>query len=204
MKVAIYARVSTDDKGQDTDTQLYPLREWVETSGNTLYKEYVDHASALDFVRRKAWAELMDDAMHKRFDMLLVYHLDRAWRSILHAINGINQFNNMNIAFKSHTQELLDTSSPQGFLIVALYSYVAEVEVKDRSIKVKAGLDRARKQGKHIGRSGTPQKKGAKEKFLKAFKQLDSGASKKSVAQNSGIPRTTLTRAYSKYQKGNE
>ena len=72
MKVAIYARVSTSDKEQDPETQLLPLREFVQAQGWVCYQEYVDIASATDLAHRYAWRELLEDASKRRFDLLLV------------------------------------------------------------------------------------------------------------------------------------
>ena len=84
MRVAIYARVSTSDKDQNTDTQLLPLREYCSFMGWEVYREYVDQASANDLGHRVQWRQLLDDAAKRRFSCVLVFKLDRGFRSVKH------------------------------------------------------------------------------------------------------------------------
>ncbi|MDD4860347.1 MAG: recombinase family protein [Dehalococcoidales bacterium] len=77
MKVCLYARVSTSDKEQDPMTQLIPLREFVQDQKWTLCHEYVDQVPATDLVHRTAWRELLSEASKRRFDLLLVWRMDR-------------------------------------------------------------------------------------------------------------------------------
>ena len=81
-RVGLYARVSTADKDQNPETQLLPLREFVAAQGWTVAGEYVDHASATDQRVREAWRRLLDDAARRRVDLVLVWRLDRAFRSV--------------------------------------------------------------------------------------------------------------------------
>ena len=79
MRIAIYARVSTPDRDQNPETQLLPLREFVQAQDWQTYQVYVDEASAMDLNGRKAWRDLLDDASKRRFDLLLVWRMDRAF-----------------------------------------------------------------------------------------------------------------------------
>jgi DNA invertase Pin-like site-specific DNA recombinase len=86
MRVGVYARVSTSDKDQNPDTQLLSLREFVEGQpGWAVAGEYVDHASATDLKGRVEWRRLLSDASKHRMDLVLVWRLDRAFRSVLDA-----------------------------------------------------------------------------------------------------------------------
>jgi len=69
LPVAIYARVSTDDKDQNPDTQLLPLREFCKLKGWTVYDEYVDHASARDLRGRKEWRRMVNDAQKRKVSL---------------------------------------------------------------------------------------------------------------------------------------
>ena len=84
MKVAIYGRVSTSDKEQDVETQLMPLRDFCLAQDWEVYKEYVDQAPANDLAHRVQWRVLLDDAAKRRFSVVLVFKLDRAFRSVKH------------------------------------------------------------------------------------------------------------------------
>jgi DNA invertase Pin-like site-specific DNA recombinase len=78
MRVAIYARVSTDEKGQDPENQLRELRAWCASSGHTITQEYVEHESGRKGAdKRKQFAALFDDAAKRKFDLVLFWALDR-------------------------------------------------------------------------------------------------------------------------------
>lgn len=85
MRVGIYARVSTQDKDQDPETQLLPLREFCRAQGWGIAGEYVDHASATDDRRRGAWKRLLAEAATRRVDVILCWKMDRAFRSVARA-----------------------------------------------------------------------------------------------------------------------
>lgn len=91
MKVGIYSRISTSDKDQNLDTQLLPLREFVKAQGWETVKEYSDCVSATDMVHRIGWRELLADASKKKFDLLLVWKMDRAFRSVLDAATTLER-----------------------------------------------------------------------------------------------------------------
>jgi DNA invertase Pin-like site-specific DNA recombinase len=78
MRVAIYARVSTDDQGQDPENQLRELRAWCRNSGHMISREYVEHRSGRRGAdKRKQFAALFDDAAKRKFDCVLFWALDR-------------------------------------------------------------------------------------------------------------------------------
>ena len=78
MRVAIYARVSTDDKGQDPENQLRELRAWCANCGHTITQEYVEHESGRKGAdKRKQFAALFEDAAKRKFDLVLFWALDR-------------------------------------------------------------------------------------------------------------------------------
>ena len=82
VNVAIYARVSTSDKNQDPETQLLPLRDFCIAMGWVVYREYIDHAPANDLLHRVQWRRLLDDAAKRKFSVVLVFKLDRGFRSV--------------------------------------------------------------------------------------------------------------------------
>ena len=77
MRCAVYARVSTNDRDQNPETQLVALRDFARAQGWTITREYVDHAPANDLRGRVQWRRLVDDAARRRFDTVLVFKLDR-------------------------------------------------------------------------------------------------------------------------------
>lgn len=148
-KVALYARVSTLD--QSTESQLLDLRRYVSDRDWELYKEYTDAGISGTKDSRPALNELMDDAKKRRFDAVLVWRFDRFARSTRHLILALEEFKNLGIDFVSY-QENIDTSSPLGAAIFTIISAVAQLERDIISARVRAGLRRARENGKRIGR----------------------------------------------------
>jgi DNA invertase Pin-like site-specific DNA recombinase len=152
MKVALYARVSTDDKGQNPETQLLELRDFCQRAGWEIHKEYVDQAAAADFAHRTAWRELLQDAGRKHFDLLLVWRMDRAFRSVLDAATTLERLRTWTVGLRSYGEPWLDTTSPFG---EALYYITVAYAGLERGIlreRVKGGIARIRKQGKPWGR----------------------------------------------------
>jgi DNA invertase Pin-like site-specific DNA recombinase len=156
MKVALYARVSTRDKGQNPEMQLEPIRKYCQATGWNVYGEYTDKASAADLTRRKEWARLMADAAHHRFDILLIWKLDRAFRSVTHAANTIAMFNGYNVGFRSLMDSAIDTTNPNGMLVFNILAAVAQFEKDLTLLRVNEGISYAQehgtKSGKPIGR----------------------------------------------------
>jgi len=148
-RVAIYARVSTTE--QSTDSQLLDLRRYVRERGWDIFKEYVDEGISGTKDSRPALNELMNDAKKRRFDVVLVWRFDRFARSTKHLILALEEFKNLGINFVSF-QENIDTSSPLGSAIFTIISAVAQLERDIIAERVKAGLRRARENGKKLGR----------------------------------------------------
>ncbi len=88
-RVAIYARVSTLDKGQDPETQLRQLREYVQRRGFDVAGEYVDYATGTNEDRAN-YQRLLDDVRKRKVDVVLVWRYDRFARSTQALINGVS------------------------------------------------------------------------------------------------------------------
>jgi hypothetical protein len=127
LRVALYARVSTRDKAQDVDLQLVPLREYAAARG-WVVAEYVDRAPAGDLAGRAAWARLLEDARRRRLDHVLVWKLDRAFRSTLHCLSTLQDLEHRGVGFSCLTQSDVDTTSATGRLLLTLLAAVAEFE----------------------------------------------------------------------------
>ena len=149
--VAIYARVSTADKTQDPETQLIQLREHCQAQGWSIYREYVDQASAQDVAHRTGWKALHDDAARHRFKAVVVFKLDRAFRSVKHMHDTLATWELVHVDFRS-IREGFDTSTALGRLLMNLLASLAEFELEMISERVKAGMSRAKKQGVKLGR----------------------------------------------------
>ncbi len=153
--VAIYARVSTFDKGQDPETQLLQLREYAGRRGFDVAGEYVDHATGTN-EHRPSYQRLLDDARKRKVDVVLVWRYDRFARSTQALINALNEFRDLGVDFISY-QESIDTTTPRGELIFGIFASLAQFESALISERVKAGMERAKTQGKHLGRPHIPE-----------------------------------------------
>lgn len=152
MKVALYARVSTNDKEQTPETQLYALREYATARNWEVVGEYVDTASAADQRGRKEWRRLLDEAQKKRhFDAIAVLKLDRAFRSVPELHRTLDTLSHHNVSFISITQPI-DTSSSMGKFTLTVLAAAAELERDMISERVREGMARAKAEGKHVGR----------------------------------------------------
>ncbi len=138
----LYARVSTIDKDQDPETQLHAMRTQANAG-----KEYVEHASARG--ARPVWSRLLREV--EPGDTILCWKLDRAFRSVKDAANTLADLTARGISFRALT-EGWDTSNASGRLMFNVLASVAEFERDILCERVKAGMARAKAQGKHVGR----------------------------------------------------
>lgn len=151
MKTAIYARVSTVDKGQDVDLQLTDLRTYAAARGWQVFKEYVDKGQSGAKEQRPALIELMNDARKRKIDVILVWRLDRFGRSLKHLINALDELKTLGVGFYSF-KESLDFTTASGRLLFHLLASFAEFERELIRERVKAGVANARNKGKRLGR----------------------------------------------------
>jgi len=182
-RVALYARVSTLD--QSTESQLLDLRRYASERGWNTFKEYVDEGISGTKDSRPALNELMNDAKKRKFDVVLVWRFDRFARSTRHLINALEEFKNLRIDFVSY-QENIDTSSPLGSAIFTIISAVAQLERDIIAERVKAGLRRARENGKKLGRPRASIDGG------KVHRLRSQGLSHRAIATQLGISHSTV------------
>jgi len=148
---AIYARVSTDR--QTVDMQIHELKEYVKRRGWNLYREFIDQGYSGSDTKRPAFQEMMNEAKKRKFDVLLVWKLDRLSRSMKDLVMVLNELGGLGIGFVSYDNNL-DTSTPTGKLVFHVIGAVAEFEKDIIKERVKAGLENARRKGKKLGRPG--------------------------------------------------
>ncbi len=154
----------------------------------------MDHAPARDLTHRTAWRELLDDAARKRFKTVVVFRLDRAFRSVKDMHDTLATWELLGIAFKS-VREQFDTGTAVGRLLLNLLAAVAEFELEMIRERVKAGMDRARRQGKRIGRPRVTDRRGFDRRFGAILERLSSGElSRRKAAFELGIGYATLKR----------
>ena len=185
-RVAIYARVSTLDKGQDPQNQLAVLRDYCRHRGFKVVGEFVDQASGRS-ENRSEYQKLLTTARRRQVDVVLVWRYDRFARSLSTLVNALAEFQAQGVDFISH-QEQVDTTTPQGKLFFQMVSGFAEFESSIISERVKLGMARARKQNKRISRPPLPL---ATQREIRKLRMA--GLSLRKVADKTGVSRTTVS-----------
>lgn len=147
--VAIYCRVSTDR--QNLETQFQPLRSYANSRNFRVYAEYSDFGVSGTKSRRPGLDALLKAARAKEFDVVLVARFDRFARSVSHLVQSLEEFNALGIDFISQN-ESIDTSLPTGKMVFTVLAAVAELERAIIVERITAGVNRARKEGKRLGR----------------------------------------------------
>jgi DNA invertase Pin-like site-specific DNA recombinase len=147
-RAAIYLRVSTVD--QHPETQLYDLRNLASQRGFAVVQEYTDKISGSKS-KRPGLDQLKRDAKRGRFDIVLVWAFDRMARSVRHLLETLDELNQLNIEFISF-RENIDTGGPLGRAIVVIVGAIAELERNLIIERVRAGMRRAKLEGRQIGR----------------------------------------------------
>lgn len=189
MNVAIYARVSTLNKGQDVDMQLNELRQFCATKGWTIAREYVDRGISGSKSSRPQLNRLMEHAAAKRFDAVLVWKLDRFGRSVRHLVNAIAELEAAGVSFVS-LKDSIDLGTPQGRLMFQIIAAMAEFERALICERVRSGMANARSKGRQIGRPSL----GIERARIVALKA--SGATWDGIGEALGCSPATAKRTY--------
>ena len=150
-RCAIYTRVSTDD--QTTQNQILELKEIAQRKGLTVVSEFTDEgvSGAKGRDKRTGFDNLIKGAIKKDFDTILVWSVDRLGRSLQDLVSFLNEIHSVDCDLYIH-QSGVDTSTPAGKMMFQMCGVVAEFERGMIRERVKSGQDRAKSQGKHIGR----------------------------------------------------
>jgi DNA invertase Pin-like site-specific DNA recombinase len=148
-KAAIYGRVSTTD--QNVESQFCDLRQMAAQRGYQIIAEYSDTISGTK-AKRPGLDQLMSDARRGRFSVVLVWAFDRMARSVKHFLDVLDELNRLNIGFVSF-RENVDTESALGRALIVIVAAISELERSLIVERVKAGMRRARLEGRQIGRA---------------------------------------------------
>ena len=186
-RVALYARVSTANHGQDPEVQLIPLRQYVIQKGWTVVDEFVDVGESGAKSSRPELDRMMHMVRGGKIQGVLVYRFDRFGRSVSHLLQSLEEFKKLNVDFVS-ISEAVDTSTSLGQMVFTFISAVAQFEREMTISRINSGIQKARAEGKHCGRP----RKHVDTRAARAL--LDQGHSLRSVASMLQLPRTTLKR----------
>src|ERR1700751_5078150 len=148
-RAVIYCRVSTGD--QHLETQLLDLRAMAKQRGLEIVREYTDIISGAKS-KRPGLDQLMSDARRQRFDGVLVAAFDRIARNVQHFLAVLDELSHLNIQFIS-LRENIDTGGPLGRALLRIIGAISELERSLIVERVKAGMRRAKLEGRRIGRA---------------------------------------------------
>jgi len=185
-RVALYARVSTKDKRQDTANQLDQLRQFAATQGWTVAHEYIDRATGKHSDRQE-FQKLFQDASQRKFDVVLFWSLDRFSREgVRETLNHLERLNSYGVGYRSFTEQYLDSCGIFKDAVLGILATIAKQERVRLSERTLAGLARARKEGRVGGRPRVIVDKSKVERLAEAGKSLSAiadavGASKSTV-----------------------
>lgn len=185
MKAVIYARVSTGD--QTTDNQTLELRRVAKRNGWTIEEVFEDTISGATS-QRPALQRLLQGAMRKEFDVVLIWDVSRLGRSLKHLVTLLDDLHAKGIDLYFH-QQGIDTTTPSGKMMFQMCGVFAEFERSMIQERVKAGLERARSQGKTLGRPSVPPVTVDKIRRLR-----EQGLSYRQVAKKVGVGVGTVHR----------
>ena len=183
-RAALYMRVSTLD--QHPETQLYDLRQMAEQRGYQIVEEYTDTICGAK-ARRPGLDAMMRDARRGQFDVVLVWASDRIARSVRHFLEVLDELNRLNIEYISF-REQLDTGGPLGRAVVVIIGAIAELERSLIIERVRAGMRRAKLEGRHIGRKALVLDRAA------ILRGRQSGQSLGQLAKSHLVSRATIHR----------
>jgi DNA invertase Pin-like site-specific DNA recombinase len=168
VRAAIYLRVSRDD--QTTDNQRLVLEKVAGHRGWVIVQTYEDQgiSGAKGREQRPAFDTMLKDAVRRRFDVLMVWSIDRLGRSVLYVANALAELDAAGVALYSD-QQAIDSTTPTGRAMIQMASVFGEQERSIIRSRVMAGLDRVRQQGKKLGRPKvSPKMEDAIRRHLRA------------------------------------
>jgi DNA invertase Pin-like site-specific DNA recombinase len=186
-RAALYMRVSSFD--QHPETQLYDLRQMASQRGYEIAHEYTDRISGAK-AKRPGLDEMMQDARRGRFDVVLVWASDRLARSVKHFLEVLDELNHLNVEFVSF-REQIDTGGPLGRAIIIIVGAVAELERNLIIERVRAGMRRAKLEGRTIGRQPLDLDRTA------ILRDRSQGQSLRQLAKSYRVSRATIHRVVS-------
>jgi DNA invertase Pin-like site-specific DNA recombinase len=193
-RAGLYMRVSTVD--QHPETQLLDLRQMAAQRGYEIIHEYTDRISGAK-ARRPGLDELMRDAKRGRFDIVLVWACDRIARSTRHFLEVLDELNRIEVEFVSF-REQIDTGGPLGRAIVVIIGAIAELERSLIVERVRAGMRRAKLEGRHIGRNPLVLDNAAIQQ------DRQRGQSIRQIAKGHGVSTATVQRVLHKPASTNQ
>ncbi len=196
MKCALYARVSTIDKDQDPEVQLRLLRARAVADEMEIYEEYVDYASGKDWNRPRL-LQMFRDMKANRFRTIYILRLDRLTRSLDDFTTLLTNLDKANISIVSIKDVgEVDTSTPHGEFLLHILVAFAQMSRRMLSERTKEGLEKARANGKQIGR------KEVDINVQEVIRRQEEGEILTDIASSLDVSKRTLQRRLAAYRRG--
>ena len=190
MKCAIYARVSTRDKGQDFTNQLIALRQFAATQCWPIVAEFIDQQSAKDG-NREQFQRMFQDASQRKFDVLLFWSLDRLSREgVLATLQHLQRLTSYGVCWRSFTEQYLDSTGIFRDAVIGILAAIAKQERVRLAERTRAGLERVRQAGKKLGRPAAKADSAA----IRALRAT--GASWSQIARRTNLSRGTVQKIW--------
>jgi DNA invertase Pin-like site-specific DNA recombinase len=190
-RAAIYIRVSTD--GQTVDNQRLELEQAAKQAGWEIVDIYDDNgvSGAKSREHRGAFDRLCKDATRREFDVVMSWSVDRLGRSLQDLVGFLGELHAVGVDLYLH-QQGIDTTTPAGKAMFQMMGVFAEFERSMIQERVKAGLNRAKAQGKKLGRPKVNKR--IEEAILAARAE---GTGKRKIAKQLGVGVSTVNRILS-------
>jgi DNA invertase Pin-like site-specific DNA recombinase len=187
-RVAIYARVSTTNHGQDAALQTREIEQFALFRDWDIVGSYIDEGVSGTKDSRPELNRLMADAHRRRFDVVCVWRFDRFARSVSHLLRALETFKALGIDFVSFSEQM-DTSTPTGKMVFTVLGAVAELERSLIAERVRAGLRNAKARGKRLGRPRVI----VDSRMIVALREL--GCSWREIEKETGVSKGTAQRS---------
>jgi DNA invertase Pin-like site-specific DNA recombinase len=195
MRAAIYSRISTTDKDQNPEAQLLPLREFAAAQGWAVAAEFTDRAPATDLRARMLGATFWSRPPAVTSTLCWSGGSTAHSRSVLDAATTLERLRAWGVGLRSYTEPWLDTTSPFGEALYYITAAYAQLERGILAERVRAGMERARRQGRRLGRPGGTRREGFRERWRELVPEIRAGAvSRRCAARVLGVSRTTIDR----------
>jgi putative DNA-invertase from lambdoid prophage Rac len=191
-RVALYARVSSANHGQDPEVQLRELREATKARGLHVVEEFVDHGVNGSLESRPALNRMMAAAETHEFDALLVWRLDRLGRSLKNLVVTLDHLDKIGVGLIS-LKEHLDLTTPAGRLQFHIISAMAQFEKELMRERTVAGLAAARAKGKRLG---APPRKDINTSAIVRLREA--GHSWRAIEKQLGVSQATCRSRYAR------
>jgi putative DNA-invertase from lambdoid prophage Rac len=192
----LWLRTSTDNRGQDPKLQRADLDRICEQRGWKVVKVYEVEESAFGKKPREQFQTMLEDARKGKFQVIVVWSMDRFSREGEWSVSRIMaSLQDWHVTFYSYNEPFLDTSGPFAGFLIPLFAWLARQESLRKGRAVRLGMEKAKANGKRIGRPRVTSRRGFEQKLKETVESLKAGnISRRKAAKQLNIGYATLKR----------